>query len=129
MAVTWPGTFRTVNRMGTFAPALSQPSGQEFLRLDRGLVVFWRLVRRLHLNVSVGALRLWPAGQREGGEGAPPRGRRPMVVEVRNWVSGTDVDVKKQAGCGNARSSSEDRGKLAAEHWNQVLGRGEPGTG
>ena len=27
-----------------------------------------------------------PAGQREGGDGAPPRGRRPTVVEVRTWV-------------------------------------------
>ena len=30
---------RTVRRIGTFAPALSQPSGQEFLRLDLGAVV------------------------------------------------------------------------------------------
>ena len=29
----------TVNRMGTFAPAWSQPSGQEFLCLNPGLVV------------------------------------------------------------------------------------------
>ena len=42
MSTAWRqySSCRTVNRMGTFAPALSQPSGQEFLRLDRGAVVF-----------------------------------------------------------------------------------------
>ena len=35
---------RTVRRTGTLAPALSHPSGQEFLRLDRGAVVSGRLV-------------------------------------------------------------------------------------
>ena len=40
----------------------------------------------MHLNVRVGALRLWPAGQREGGDGTPTRGRRPTVAEVRTWV-------------------------------------------
>ena len=27
----------------------------------------------------------------QGGDGAPPRGRRPTVVDGRTWVSGTDV--------------------------------------
>ena len=68
---------RTVNRMGTFAPALSQPSGQEFLRRDLG--AWWSYGDwpwHLHLDVKVGALRLGPAGQRESGDG-PPKGGRP----------------------------------------------------
>ena len=78
---------RTVRRMGTFAPAWSQPSGQEFLCLNPG--AWWSYGDwpwRLHLNVRVGALRLWPAGQREGGNGTPTRGRRPTVAEVPTWV-------------------------------------------
>ena len=72
---------RTVNWMGTFAPAWSQPSGQEFLRRDLGVVVFGRLAMVfMHLNVRVGALRLWPvraAGgrRRNPNTGAPPDGR------------------------------------------------------
>ena len=50
---------RTVRRMGTFAPAWSQPSGQEFLCLNPGLVVFWRLV-------------MAPAPQRESRWLSPP---------------------------------------------------------
>ena len=42
------------------------------------------------------------ASHREGGDGAPPRGRRPTVVEVRTWVMG--ADVREQEGCGNVRS-------------------------
>ena len=41
MACRQYSSCQTVRWMGTFAPALSHPSGQEFLRLDRGLVVFW----------------------------------------------------------------------------------------
>ena len=65
---------------GTFAPALSQPSGQEFLCLDLrsgGLLDDWPWCS--HLNVRVGDSRRRP----KGGDGAPPRGRRPTVVEVQ----------------------------------------------
>ena len=61
-------------------------------------------------TVRVGALRLWPAGQREGGDGAPPRGRRPTVVGVRTWVRGAE-------GCGNAENSSTGPGALAPDVW------------
>ena len=101
---------RTVRRMGTFAPAWSQPSGQEFCAWTGA---WWSLGDWswcLHLNVRVGALRLWPAGQREGGDGAPPRGRRPTVVEVRTWVRGAE-------GCGNAENSSTGPGALAPDVW------------
>ena len=79
----------------------------------------------MHLNVRVGALRLWPAGQREGGDGAPPTGHRPTVVVVQASILW--ADVKEHAGCGNARSSTANRGELAPEHWDQVPGRGESG--
>ena len=41
---------RTVKLIGTFAPAWSQPSGQEFLCLNPGLVVFWRLAMALRTS-------------------------------------------------------------------------------
>ena len=51
----------------------------------------------MHLNVRVGALRLWPAGQREGGDGAPPRGRRPTVVAVQASILWADVKEQGDA--------------------------------
>ena len=52
-------------------------------------MVFWRLAMALApQRESWGTAPLSPTGQREGGDGTPPRGRRPTVVEVRTWVSG-----------------------------------------
>ena len=44
------------------------------------------------------ALRLGPAGEREGGDGTPPTGRRPLVVDGRTWVSGTDAKLESTDG-------------------------------
>ena len=60
---------------GTLAPAFSQPSGQEFLRLDLGAVVSGKLVMVsgglvMYLNVRVGDSRRRP----EGGDRAPNGG-------------------------------------------------------
>ena len=68
--------------------------------------------------MRVGALRLWPAGQREGGDGAPPRGRRPTVAEVRTWV--------REAGRGvyeiriRTKRSSANRGPEALDPCPQI---------
>ena len=104
-----------------------------------GLPVFLRSRREDHgLNgyawvpgpespgLTGGRIALGSKANGQGGDGAPPRGRRPAVVDGRTWVSGTGV--KKQAGLGSARSSSANGGKLAPEHWDQVPGRGESGT-
>ena len=71
---------RTVRRMGTFAPAWSHPSGQEFLCLNPGLVLCWRL--DMALAPQRESRRLPPPAQKaEGGRrrspttGAPPDGR------------------------------------------------------
>ena len=77
-------------------------------------------------GLTGGRFALGSKAKGQGGDGAPPRGRRPTVVEVRAWVS--ETDVKKQAGLGSARSSSANGGKLAPEHRDQVPGRGESGT-
>ena len=77
-------------------------------------------------GLTVGRFALGSKANGQGGDGAPPRGRRPTVVDGRTWVSGTGV--KKQAGLGSARSSSANEGKLAPEHRDQVPGRGESGT-
>ena len=71
---------RTVRRMGTLAPALSHPSGQEFLRRDRGAVVFWRLVmalapQRESRGTAPLARRAAGGRQRNPNTGAPPDGR------------------------------------------------------
>ena len=59
-------------------------------------------------------------GQRAATE--PQTGRRPTVVEVRTWVSGTGV--KKQAGRGSARSSSTE-----LQGWGTTeLGNGRAGS-
>ena len=77
-------------------------------------------------GLTGGRVALGSRANGQGGDGAPPRGRRPTVVYGRTWVSGTGV--KKQAGLGSARSSSANEGKLAPERWDQVPGRGESGT-
>ena len=77
-------------------------------------------------GLTGGRFALGSSAKGQGGDGAPPRGRRPAVVDGRTWVSGTGV--KKQAGLGSARSSSANEGKLAPERWDQVPGRGESGT-
>ena len=106
---------RTVNRMGTFAPAWSQPSGQEFLRLEFGSGGLWEVGHGAsHLNVRVGALRLWPAGQREGGNGAPPRGRRPTVVAVQASILWADV---KEQGDADLQEVHLRTGELAPGCW------------
>ena len=51
----------------------------------------------MHLNVRVGALRLWPAGQREGGDGAPPRGLRPTGVAVQASIFWADFKEQGDA--------------------------------
>ena len=76
---------RTVRRMGTFGPGVEPAVGAGVLVPGFGSGGPWRL----HLDVRVGALRLWPAGQREGGDGTPPRGRRPTVVEVQDMGPGS----------------------------------------
>ena len=92
---------RTVRRTGTLAPALSQPSGQEFFRLDRGLVVFWRLAmgHAPQLGES-GHCAFHPPGSGRAATEPHQRGRRPTIVAVRTWVSGQrsrstrDVDMR-----------------------------------
>ena len=75
---------------GTFAPAWSQPSGQEFLRRYLARGGLWDVGRGVRTSTwRVGDSPRRP-GQREGGDGGPQRGRR-TFVEVRTWVSGTDV--------------------------------------
>ena len=64
--------------MGTFAPAWSQPSGQEFLCLNPGLVVFWRLAMAL-------------APQRESW-GTAPLARRAAGGRRRNPTTGAPPD-------------------------------------
>ena len=108
MSTAWRQYFsyRTVNRTGTFAPALSQPSGQEFLRLDLGTVVSgkWVMVpapQRESRGLSPSALRAARGRRRSPKRGAPPDGR-----------CGTDMgpgtDVEKQTGWGSAGSSSTE---------------------
>ena len=69
---------RTVNRMGTFAPALSQPSGQEFscawIWTLGGLLGDWPWCS--HLNVESRGLSPSAKGRRRSPTtGAPPDGR------------------------------------------------------
>ena len=59
-----------------------------------------------------------PAGQREGGDGAPPRGRRPTVVEVQAWISGEDrgiYEIRKRT-----KRSSGNRGPEALDRRPQI---------
>ena len=80
MSMAWRqySSCRTVRRMGTFAPAWSQPSGQEFLRLDP--FGSWRLAMALAPQRESRWLSP-PAQTAEGGRrrspttGAPPDGR------------------------------------------------------
>ena len=61
-------------------------------------------------GLTGGRFALGSRAKGQGGDGAPPRGRRPTVVDGRTWVSGTGV--KKQAGLGSAGSSSGNEGRL-----------------
>ena len=61
-------------------------------------------------GLAGGCFALGSRAKGQGGGGPPPRGRCPTVVEVRTWVSGTDV--KRQAGWGSAGSSSGNEGRL-----------------
>ena len=82
MSMAWRqySSCRTVNRMGTFAPALSQPSGQEFLCRNLGAVVFWRLAmalapRRESRGIAPLTRRAAGGRRRSPTTGAPPDGR------------------------------------------------------
>ena len=106
---------RTVNRMGILAPALSQPSGQEFLCRNLGAVVFGMLAMALRTSTwRVGALRLWPAGQREGGDGAPPTGAPPAgSSRFTAWISGADrgiYEIRKRTNRSSANRGPEGTG-------------------
>ena len=61
-------------------------------------------------GLAGGCFALGSRAKGQGGGGPPPRGRCPTVVDVRTWVSGTDV--KRQAGWGSAGSSSGNEGRL-----------------
>ena len=113
---------------GAFLPGL--PVFLRSRREDHGLngylwVLVWVPGSELP-GLTGGRIALGSRANGQGGDGAPPRGRRPTVVYGRTWFSGTGV--KKQAGWGSARSSSTNVGKLAPEHRDQVPGCGESGT-
>ena len=61
--------------------------------------------------VAVSPWAQGPTGQ--GGDGVPPRGRRPTVVEVRTWVLG--ADGSRPEGCSDVESSSTGPGLLAPD--------------
>ena len=67
------------------------------------------------------ALRLWPSGQREGGDGAPPRGRRPTVVEVQDLDFGKRIAEFTKSGKGRrVKRSSGNRGPEALDRRPQI---------
>ena len=104
MACRQYSSCRTVNRMGTFAPALSQPSGQEFLRRNLGAVAWC-----LHLNVKVGGSRRPQGSGRAATEphngGAARRSLRSGHGSEERWD-----EIPEPAGCGNEGSSFTNPG-------------------
>ena len=107
-------------------PGAFLPGPPPFLRSrreDHGLNGYAWVLGPESPGLTGGRFALGSKAKGQGGDGAPPRGRRPTVFEARAWVSGTDV--KRQAEWGSPRSSSVNVGKLAPERWDQVPGRWE----
>ena len=64
-------------------------------------------------GLTGGSVALGSRAKGQGGDGAPPRGRRPTVVDGRTWV--LVADGSRAEGCRNVENSSTGPGLLAPD--------------